>query len=153
MTTTGNIHGLSRWALTSQNWTQKSDVTLWSEQRDENSLPLPSTLTPGAAGTWRIPWGVGVISAGESPVHYQRRRVRGVSGQDRKPLSGQRSSQTPLLPKYQHLGSTRKENKKTAENSRKQSIGWMVSIFAGVCVTSPTCWNPSFVTGWLTAQP
>lgn len=36
--------------------------------------------------------GVGVISAGESPVHYQRRHVRGVSEQDRKPLSGQRSS-------------------------------------------------------------
>lgn len=152
MTTTGNKHELNRWALMSQNWTQKSDVTLWSEQKDENRLSLPSTCRPGAAGTRR--W-MGVIPAGESPVHYQRRCVRGVSGQDRKPLSGQRSSQTPLLPKYQHLGSTGKENRKTAENSREKdkSAGWMVSIFPDVCVTSPTCWNPSFVTGCLPAQP
>ena len=75
MTTTGNIHELNRWALISQNWTQKSDVTLWSEQKDENRLSLPSMLPPGAAGTQRIPWWVGVIPAGESPVHYQRRYV------------------------------------------------------------------------------
>lgn len=109
----------------------------WGSRDPKNSL------VGGGDTCWRISCPL--------PKKVCPRSVR--TGQETS--SDQRSSQTPLLSKYQRLGSTGKENRKTAESSRgkEKSVGWTVSIFPDVCFTSPTCWNPSFGTGCLPAQP
>ena len=111
------IHKLNRSTPISRNWTQSQ---MWpcglsrGMRAGYPSLPRsplgqqgPQESLVGGARSWLQ----------ENLPSITKRGMSRVSGQDRKPLSGRRSSQAPLMLKHQHLGSTGNENKKTLKKT------------------------------------
>lgn len=156
MTATGKlIHKLNRLTPISQNWTQNQmwpcDVS-WGMRAGYPSLPHsplghqgPQESLVGLRGA--------ELAAGESPIHHRRRHVR-VSGQDRKPLSGRRSSQAPLMLKHQHLGSTGKKTKKTLKKTvGKRTIQkhWVDSFHFPHCLCCQSNMLEPFICYWVAA--